>query len=137
LGLFTIALGYFGSSILGFGGDVGGGGYMSYYNGKLSYGPYVVGGVGAGLNVSAGVQLGFYTGDTDTFGGRTNNIDMGVELAGVVATYSTSGQLVGGAISIGPSLTPIYYSAVASVTGLLGGKNHSAANAASKLTGCN
>jgi hypothetical protein len=125
LGLWTLSLGYYGSSVAGVGGSVGAGVYVSYANGQLAYGSYVNGAVEAGVNVGAGIQAGFYTGDTNTFGGRTNEVNVGTELGGLTGVYSTSGDLVGGAISLGPSLTPISYSAGGSVTGLIGGTNAS------------
>ncbi len=63
LGLLTLSIGYTGSSVLGFGGNVGGGVYFNYSGGQINVGTYVTGGAGVGLNFSAGVQFGAYSGD--------------------------------------------------------------------------
>ena len=123
LGLLTISLGYYGSSVLGFGGNVGGGVYVNYSGGQLSYGTYVSGGAGAGLNVSAGGQLGIYSGGLDTFSGRTNVISGGTEAISGGVVYNTSGDLVGTTLSIGPTLSPINYSVTAEVTGIISNSN--------------
>jgi len=137
LGLLTLSLGYFGSSVLGFGGDVGGGGYVSYSNGHFSYGSYVSADIGVGVNVSAGVQIGVYSGGPETFGGRTYNTNVGVLEGGATATYDTSGNLIGGSLSFGPSLTPISYSATTGVTGLPGIGNGQKPSSSNSSQTCN
>lgn len=118
LGLLTLAIGYTGSSILGFGGNVGGGVYFNYSGGQISVGTYVTGGAGVGLNVSAGVQFGAYSGDLQTFSGRTNAVSGGTEAINGGIVYNTSGEIVGFTTTIGPTLSPINYSATAEVTGI-------------------
>ena len=118
LGLLTLSIGYTGSSVLGFGGNVGGGVYFNYSGGQINVGTYVSGGAGVGLNVSAGVQFGAYSGDLQTFSGRTNAVSGGTEAINGGIVYNTSGDIVGFTTTIGPTLSPINYSATAEVTGI-------------------
>jgi len=100
---------------------VGGGGYFGYSNGHFYGGTYVSGDAGVGVNVSAGVQIGGYGGGTENFFGKTYNVNAGTAAGGGTLTYDSSGNLVGGSISIGPSLAPISYSATTGVTGKVRG----------------
>jgi RHS repeat-associated protein len=130
LGLLTGSIGYCGSSILGFGGVVCGGYYVSYSNGILNYGPFVSGGGGVGVNASFGVDVGLYTGGLETFTGPTISVSgAGGVLAdiGAGATFNTSGNLIGGTLSIGLSATPISGSITLSNTSVLstGNQNNS------------
>ena len=124
LGLWLISGGFYGSNVAPVGGAFGGGFYLSYSNGQWAYGAYTTAQVEGGANISAGFVFNVYPlGDTDTLGGRTNEANFGTEAIGGDLIYSTSGELVGGGLSFGPSLTPIYYSAGGSNTWLFGKTN--------------
>ena len=136
MGLFTLSLGYFGSSIFGIGGEIGGGGYVSYYNGQFTFGTYLTEGGGGGVNTSAGFEFGAYSGGMETFTGATISATGGggpfAELGGG-ATFSTSGNLVGFTLSASLATTPITGSVVLQNTNVFGKQSQPSS---AQSTGC-
>ena len=114
LGLFTIFGSLGGSAVGVYGAEGSGGIYINTTDADA--GVFASGGTGWGLNISAGWQVGYMSGDVNAFRGETDNTNLIVlNVISVTIAYQ-GGEWQGISVGISPNPIPVAASATKSNT---------------------